>query len=103
MSNLQPTEIKERYRIIHRWYVLRFLLLVILSCPLMVGLVLRTYSGIAVEIGENMIFLTTQVLLLAVPIGWLWHILTWRCPACWGGFGRNVDPKFCPHCGVELQ
>lgn len=27
----------------------------------------------------------------------------WRCPACDGSFGRALDPRFCPECGVALQ
>ncbi len=34
---------------------------------------------------------------LALQLKW------WRCPHCHTSLMRNVSPKFCPHCGVEID
>jgi len=41
---------------------------------------------------------------LAVILGALvFSFRNWRCPACNKYLGRNLNPKFCHHCGVELR
>jgi hypothetical protein len=30
----------------------------------------------------------------------LWH---WRCPACKRYLGKQINPKYCSKCGVELR
>jgi len=48
----------------------------------------------------------TIVMLLGLAIlagGTLFSYRTWRCPACDQHLGRNIDPRHCPNCGVELR
>ncbi len=40
---------------------------------------------------------------LFVPLFIVFALINWRCPACNKSFGREISPKYCSHCGVELQ
>ena len=33
----------------------------------------------------------------------VFSIRNWRCPACDRYLGKNIDPHYCPKCGVALQ
>ncbi|MFA6547321.1 MAG: hypothetical protein WCT11_00035 [Candidatus Magasanikbacteria bacterium] len=36
-------------------------------------------------------------------LGLIFSLKNWRCPACNGYLRKNVNPKFCPKCGIKLQ
>ena len=42
--------------------------------------------------------------MLIVILGALiFSFLNWRCPACDRYLGREINPRFCTECGVELR
>ncbi len=42
-------------------------------------------------------------LFLAIAGAIAFSLWNWRCPACRGTLGKQLSPKFCSRCGVELQ
>jgi hypothetical protein len=36
-------------------------------------------------------------------LGALFTLWNWRCPACRRLFGKRMNPRRCPYCGVELR
>lgn len=76
-----------------------------LSAPmflLIAGLVGMERQGRAVFLGieaDNLILFLFLAIAGAVAFS-LWN---WRCPSCKGYLGRQISPKFCSRCGVELQ
>lgn len=41
--------------------------------------------------------------LIGVFAALAYSIYNWRCPSCNKYMGRNINPKSCPRCGVDLQ
>lgn len=77
----------------------------VLSAPmflLIAGLVLMERRGQAALFGieaDNLILFLFLAIAGAIACS-LWN---WRCPACNGYLGKQISPKFCGRCGVELQ
>lgn len=40
------------------------------------------------------------VVILAVVV---FSLFNWRCPACKAYLGKRMSPRFCSHCGAQLQ
>jgi len=40
---------------------------------------------------------------LLVPLFIVFSLINWRCPACGKSLGRQISPRYCSLCGVELQ
>jgi rubrerythrin len=56
----------------------------------------KTLLGMPLEIGGPIFFGLTAA---AVLFSWR----NWRCPGCDSYLGRNVNPQYCPACGLELH
>lgn len=76
-----------------------------LSAPmflLMFGVIFLEKKGqdalFGVEVDSLVIFLFLTI--AAAIVFSLWN---WRCPACRGYLGKQISPRFCSRCGVELQ
>jgi len=76
-----------------------------LSAPmflLIAGLVLMGKNGQTAFFGieaDNLILF----LFLAIAGAIAFSLWNWRCPSCKGYLGKQISPKFCSRCGVELQ
>ena len=35
--------------------------------------------------------------------GVIYSLFNWRCPACNKYLGKGISPRFCRHCGAQLQ
>lgn len=76
-----------------------------LSAPmflLMFGVLFLERKGQAAILGidpGNMVPLMFLTIAGAVAFS-LWN---WRCPACKRYLGKQISPKFCSRCGVELM
>lgn len=38
-----------------------------------------------------------------VIAGFIFSLINWRCPACKSRLGKDISPRFCQKCGVQLQ
>ena len=76
-----------------------------LSAPtfaLIFGVVLMGKEGNTALFGldaDNLILF----LFLSIAGGIAFSLWNWRCPSCRGYLGKQISPKFCSRCGVELQ
>lgn len=58
------------------------------------GILLLIFGG-----GLLLLLLGVAVGLTGVAMQVVWH----RCPSCGEHLGRSGFPKFCPHCGKEID
>lgn len=94
----QQMEFKERFRSRRKRQI-------ILAVPF-IGVVLAVFLtrhskgqdvyGIPLEVWG-------PVFLLLVLGALVFSFLNWRCPACDRYLGRDISPRFCTQCGVELR
>lgn len=47
--------------------------------------------------------ISVSVSIIALGAGWIYRLMDWRCPACNKGLESNINPTFCPKCGVCLN
>ena len=48
---------------------------------------------------------TARLVLISVGLSAIagFHYWNWRCPSCKGYLQGNLNPSFCPSCGIALQ
>lgn len=46
--------------------------------------------------------LMVPVLTILLIVFIVFMLVNWRCPRCNAYLGREMTPKYCPHCGVQL-
>lgn len=94
----QKTDIRKSFATRRR----RQLMISIPILLLMFGVIVLEKKGQAVPFGfEPGSLVTLLFLILAGAIAFsLWN---WRCPACRRYLGKQISPKVCSRCGVELR
>ncbi len=63
------------------------------------GMILNEYGKFNTEIIQKYI-VPAMILVLILFI--VFSLQNWRCPRCRAYLGREMNPKFCKNCGVQL-
>ena len=97
-DNLQDEEYRVEFFLRRRRYhIARF---VPLAALLPLGLVIL----IATKTPYSFLAPIAAVLFLMVAVGsTIYGLAKWRCPVCGVHFGRDLNPRFCPACGFDLD
>ena len=78
---------------------------IIIAAILVPAMIMMVFTSEAqyevIEGVENQTF--TFLGLGAIIGGVIFSLINWRCPSCSKYLGKNINPKFCTHCGTELQ
>lgn len=72
---------------------------IILIVTLLVGLFFSREFNSLPNYFKNGIAIALSLGLISIII---YMLITWRCPKCNAYLGRNMNPKYCKKCGVQL-
>jgi hypothetical protein len=60
----------------------------------------RWHAAVLFGIAPSVWRVAAAVIIVAVVA---YNLVNWRCPACNAYLHRNINPGFCPKCGVQLR
>jgi hypothetical protein len=77
---------------------------IFLAVPLIAMILLfAVLRGRKVEIPGVPVSVLGPLFLALVVAALVYSLYNWRCPACNRYLGRDLSPRFCNKCGVNLQ
>jgi len=98
MQEQSVADIKSKFKSRFR----KQLAVAIILLPIILALIIGDRNGGTTILGmEAEIFGIFAIVLVIVAL--VFSLFNWRCPSCNKYLGREIYPKFCNKCGVQLR